>query len=720
MTKLAPRVPWHLAALFILTLACACMMRPATVDAHARLTDSSPVSGSALADTPTEVVLTFSEPVIPSSVNFSLTRDDGSLVAVTGTQLAENDHRVSVSVEQSGPAQGTFQLAWSVRSASDGHDSAGIIAFTVGTGRAPVGISSTGTERDSWWQIGLRAIWLLALALVAAGWIGSIALRERLDPAILVGAGVVSTIAPLLILRAWSGLDLSGAAPRLQVVAGLAGAVAAAPVLVRSRASGILSGIVWIGAITCLAASGHAAGVERSTLATGILSLHIVLGLAWLGALTAIIANARPGSFARILSTYSRIALGGVAVLGLAGILFVPFQISRNRDLADSTYGRTLLIKLGIVILALAIAATNRWVVRPIVAADAPGATPQARMVMSAELAALAVVVCLAAVLSSTAPPGAKAITQVASPVRTVEQSATVGDLRVDVSASITGTVDDLIRVSVGPDSAFTANPIQRVIIATSYRDPATGQIQPGERFDAEPIAGAPGQFQFSAVRLSRQAPWTVEVTVRRAGLLDSVVPFAIDTSGWQAEQPRITSRHWTWPIVPTAAWALLILAVLVPTVGITVIRRQGHVAPLSGAILMIALAMITTGFAIQAWQRTAPRTAGHDLIKPAGTDPVAAQTTYQTLCLACHGPSAAGIDAIDPLHQHGSGTNLIDPRSSVRSDGDLYTLISDGVGDTDMPAYDLALTDEERWNLVAFLREMRANPPEPTATTAP
>jgi copper transport protein len=717
MTKLPHRVLWRLAALFILVGACA--MRPGGAMAHARLTDSSPVSGSALADMPGEIVLTFSEPVVPSSVNLALTRADGARIPLSGMQPAGDDHRVSIGIDQAAPGQGTFQLAWSVRSASDGHDSAGIIAFTVGTGRAPVGVSSTGAERDPWWQIGLRAVWLLALALVAAGWIGSVALRERLNRAILVGAGVGSIVAPLLVFRPWSEVDLAASSSRLQLAAGLAGFLASALSLVRIRATGVLSAIAWFGAIVCLAASGHAAGLARSTLAIAILSLHTALALAWLGALAAIIASTRPGAFGKTLVTYSRIAIGGVAVLGVAGVLFVPFQISQNGDIAGSRYGRTLLIKLGIVVLALAIAATNRWILRPKLAAAEPGATHQARIVMGAELAVLAVVVCLAAVLSATAPPGTKAITQVASPVRTVEQGATVDDLQVDLSASITGTVDDQFRIAVGPDSAFATNPIQRVIVTTSYRDPASGQIQPGERFDADQIATT-GKYQFSALRLSCQAPWTVEVTVRRAGLLDSVVPFAIDTTEWQAEQPRITSRHWTWPIVPAAAWALVAFAALVPIVGITVIRRHGHVEPLSGAILMIALAMITTGFAIQAWQRTAPRTSGHDLVMPPDTDPVAAQTTYQTLCLACHGPHAAGIDTIDPLHQHGTGTNLTDPRSTLLSDGDLYSLISDGVGDTDMPAYDLALTDEERWNLVAFLRDMQAKSPGPATTAAP
>jgi mono/diheme cytochrome c family protein len=158
----------------------------------------------------------------------------------------------------------------------------------------------------------------------------------------------------------------------------------------------------------------------------------------------------------------------------------------------------------------------------------------------------------------------------------------------------------------------------------------------------------------------------------------------------------------------------LLALAVLVPAIGIGIIRRNGQVAPLSGAILIIALAMIATGFAIQAWQRTSARTAGHELTAPGDPNLVSAQANYQTLCLACHGPTAAGIDEIDPLHLHGAGTNLVDPESRALSDGDLYTLLTSGIGDTDMPAYNVALTDSERWDVVAYVRRLQADAPDP------
>jgi len=518
-------------------------------------------------------------------------------------------------------------------------------------------------------------------------------------------------VAALIAIRIWDGLDLSNSSQCLQLIAGGLGLAAALLLMpARSRTTD-LAMIAWLSATICLAASGHAAGLDRSTLAIGILSLHSTLALIWLGALGALILTVRPENASFRLSSYSRVAIWGVIILGIAGLVFAPFELTGNRVVTGSVFGRTLLIKTAIVILVLAIAATNRWVVRPIIAAGDTGAVQSARVTMGVELAALAGVVCLAAILSSTAPPADRVITQVASPIRTIDQSANTDDLNIALRGTIAGTVDDVIRINVTAIDESTIGDVQRVIVATSYRDPTTGQIQSGERFDADPIAGQPGSYQFSALHLSRQAEWSLDVTVRRAGKLDDVAAFVVDTSGWQPEQPRLSTVDWTWPIVPPAAWALLALAVAIPVIGIVVIRRHGQVAPLSGAILLIALAMITSGFAIQAWQRTAPRTSGHDLAPPTDTDPVAAQATYQTLCLACHGPNGGGIDQTDPQHQHGSGTDLIDPKSRVLSGGDLYTLITEGVGDTDMPAYDVALSDAERWNLVAFLRNLQSNP---------
>ena len=87
--------------------------------------------------------------------------------------------------------------------------------------------------------------------------------------------------------------------------------------------------------------------------------------------------------------------------------------------------------------------------------------------------------------------------------------------LMIALSGTIAGTTDDMIRISISSAVEPAANDLQRVIVTTSYLDPATGQNQSGERFDATPVEGFPLTYEFSALRLSRQAEWSLDVTVR-------------------------------------------------------------------------------------------------------------------------------------------------------------------------------------------------------------
>jgi mono/diheme cytochrome c family protein len=92
----------------------------------------------------------------------------------------------------------------------------------------------------------------------------------------------------------------------------------------------------------------------------------------------------------------------------------------------------------------------------------------------------------------------------------------------------------------------------------------------------------------------------------------------------------------------------------------------------------------------------------------PSTSDPVAASENWAAYCLTCHGASGSGIDSPDPLHQHGSRADLTDRATRQLSDGDIYWLITMGIGGTQMPAYDAALTEQERWDLVAYIRQLQ------------
>lgn len=78
-------------------------------------------------------------------------------------------------------------------------------------------------------------------------------------------------------------------------------------------------------------------------------------------------------------------------------------------------------------------------------------------------------------------------------------------------------------------------------------------------------------------------------------------------------------------------------------------------------------------------------------------------ESLFKGACGAyCHGLKADNRDApflFDCTWKNGA------------SDAEIFGVISDGVGGTRMPAFGAALTEEDRWKLIAFLRS-RANCP--------
>jgi hypothetical protein len=74
-------------------------------------------------------------------------------------------------------------------------------------------------------------------------------------------------------------------------------------------------------------------------------------------------------------------------------------------------------------------------------------------------------------------------------------------------------------------------------------------------------------------------------------------------------------------------------------------------------------------------------------------------ETLYVDECKICHAADAKGI--------LGSGSNLLSSKIQGYDDDHWLWIISDGTKDKRMPAFRDALSEEERWKIIVYLRSL-------------
>ena len=79
----------------------------------------------------------------------------------------------------------------------------------------------------------------------------------------------------------------------------------------------------------------------------------------------------------------------------------------------------------------------------------------------------------------------------------------------------------------------------------------------------------------------------------------------------------------------------------------------------------------------------------------------------YQTHCLACHGESGVGDGPVGLTLRPPPADLTQHAVPGVHTDGQLFEWISRGYPGSVMPGFEGRLTEEERWNLVNFLRTL-------------
>jgi len=396
------------------------LLVPEQAWAHAHLKRSEPAAGSQLAAPPLVIRLWFSEqPEL--SMTFASLKDSAGRAFALSSAEREKTGQMGIAFNVLEALQpGRYTLTWRT-AASDGHPSQGKFTFVVVNGPASASaLPDKGTDLDAGDSdaasslgnsIARGLLFVGVLALIGAvsfkvfvlGRAGAIPqeLKGRMTHR-SAALGIASAALVIVVALVRLGLESQmmsampdmpgmkgmtasemvmrtdwGFAFRLQVAAALAALIAFALALRRVRGAWFVAGGSALVLAITPALGGHAAASPRFT-ALMIAGdwLHVLGGASWLGSLLFVMMIGVPialtleppdswNSISSLVNAFSPVALVSAAFVVASGVFASWVHLEHLSALWQTSYGRTLLVKLALVLITLAIGAYNFKRVQP-------------------------------------------------------------------------------------------------------------------------------------------------------------------------------------------------------------------------------------------------------------------------------------------------------------------------------------------------------------------
>ena len=414
--------------LFTLLVAGAALFAAApAAEAHALPVSSTPAAGSSLTQLPSAVTVVFSESIVTRLSSLTVVNASGQVVD-RGASHAVPGSSLGLTVALPTLLDGVYTVRWKTVSSDDGHTATGTFTFGIGqlayaamSGPAPALLSAPSSATPG----GVAGRWLFdsGLGLLVGGcWIAAFGFpdpRSGRRPLILAlgGAGVMLVG---LAVTGWAQAAADqigigelastslGLGLIVQAVPGLAAAGCTAAAL-RWRGTArrillptalILSGVTIAGhVLTTHAASGANTGLELVEQWA-----HVAAYATWIGGLAALLLTigTEPGpAKSAAIRRYSRVAGYSLLALCLSGVLRAWDELGTEQALAETFFGKLVLLKVALVAALAGLGAYNRY--RSVPAAD--HSLSRLRRVGAMEIGLASFALIAAATLSSTLPP---------------------------------------------------------------------------------------------------------------------------------------------------------------------------------------------------------------------------------------------------------------------------------------------------------------------------
>jgi copper transport protein len=404
---------------------------PASAFAHASIEKESPRFDQRLSSSPRQIVIGFDQSVDALPKAIVVLTLDGKNVA--GRPHAIPARREIVAALPRLP-KGPYTVRWQALS-NDGHIVSGVYTFGVRVPAPPV-TDAVGAQGPTRTEDIVRWLYFLGLAL-AVGGIGFrlLVVRQPLPARPqrrffwVTGIGIVGVLEAgiaAFLLRGEDALqlpfsrflygDLSPLAKGTRfgqtfVVMELGFALFAALLYLAwlLERDGFLWAAFALGLVfvSGLSLSGHsAADAGHSWLSEMADWVHLSAATLWVGGLVqlaVVVWPTWPELRATAFRRFSRLATVLVAVLLGAGTYLSVLRLPHVRDLWMTGYGHVLLVKLGLVCLALAWGAAHHFLAVPRI--ERPGVTGTLARTLVGESAVAMAVLLMAAVLTDSKPP---------------------------------------------------------------------------------------------------------------------------------------------------------------------------------------------------------------------------------------------------------------------------------------------------------------------------
>ena len=482
--------------------AAAALALPAVAWGHAALVRTVPTASVVVNRPPPVVLLTYTEAVEPRFAAVSVTNAAGQSQAAGPPRRSAADPKTLV-VPLNRVSQGWYLVYWRVISV-DGHPVRGAFTFAVGPnpGPAPQFVIPSISETAATPRL-IAARSIVFVALMAA--VGLFVLRiATVRPVVrrvpdtqlravsiaFVVASVVGLVAiPIYVLMATadfalrSTFALGALVPLLRdsafgrgfldlelvfalfVAAALVALWIDRPERERRSVAELLSVTgALLAAAACLVVPGLAGHAAQTSPRGAMLAfdwMHLTAGSIWVGGLMGLLvlwaslpATRRVAGLVVSVPRFSNVAFVSVLVLIGSGIGASLVHLPTFASLWQTSYGQALLVKIGLLSVALLLAAVNLLRTRPRLLAHrerpelGPGAASLLRRLVTGETLLVVSAVVAASVLSSLPPP-AKALARVGG------ASARVGPGRV---AEVVNKSGYRLELRVLPNRAAVPN----------------------------------------------------------------------------------------------------------------------------------------------------------------------------------------------------------------------------------------------------------------------